>query len=165
MCTRCVGRKEPSQVCLLKSLSVSHCLCLAQQTFAFFLHVNYLPPLWYSKPLPPTSPFVFSWRWYLRCGLHHFGKVLSFSGLSHVYMLLNFHVIFFLCYLSRTSLTLRPARRTWKATGKFLPPNNNVECPTWSHLSYLSDSISCYLPLVLAIPVTGFICTCWSLSL
>ena len=56
-----------------------------------------LPPFWSPKPpLPSTSSFVFSWRRYLRWGFCYFGKLLSFSELSHVYILLNF-CLFFSC--------------------------------------------------------------------
>ena len=76
--------------------SVSHCLCLAQQTFIkplpFHLHGNCLPPLWSPKPLPPTPSSVFSWRWYLRGGLQPCRQV--FSWVSPMYTLLNFCLIF-----------------------------------------------------------------------
>ena len=34
----------------------------------FHLYVNWLPPFWSPKLLPPISSFIFSWRWYLKSG-------------------------------------------------------------------------------------------------
>ena len=66
---RCVNREELSKVCLLKFISVSHCLHRAQQTFvyqtlAFFISINVccLPLFWNHKPLPLISSFVFHWK-------------------------------------------------------------------------------------------------------
>ena len=51
------------------------------QTFAWS-SLGQLPshPFWNPKPLPPTSSFVFNWRWYLRWGFHTFGELLILPG-------------------------------------------------------------------------------------
>ena len=77
-------------------------------------------PNWSSTP---ASPFVFSWRWYLRWWLGPFQRVISFSWISPIYTR-GMHVIklLFVCYYSvffPRGLSQEPGR----AEGKlfFLP--------------------------------------------
>ena len=60
----------------------------------FYLHVNCLLPLWSPKPLPPTSSFGFSWRWYIRWGLLLFWWVTQFSWVSLIYNTIKLGSIF-----------------------------------------------------------------------
>ena len=66
--------------------SVSPCIYRAQPTFLYqtfaWPSLGQLPshPFWSPKPLPPTSSFVFNWRWYLRWGFHPFGELLILPG-------------------------------------------------------------------------------------
>ena len=127
-------RKEASKAHLIKVLSMSHCLCkvwknLFTKHLLFKLHVNCFPPLWSPKPLPPISCFVFSWRWYLRWWLGHFGQLLNFPGFLpciHVIKLVWFSPVI----LSHVNLILTPARRTYKGRRIFLL---SLEVNTWNN--------------------------------
>lgn len=90
---RWVDREESGKVCSLKCLSISHCLCMARQTFIipvlFHFCVSCLPLLWGPTLAPLKSSFALSWSWYLKWKFLSFGWVSS-HGPSHVYIFITF---------------------------------------------------------------------------
>ena len=77
-------------------------------------------PNWSSTP---ASPFVFSWRWYLRWWLGPFQRVISFFWISPIYTR-GMHVIklLFVCYYS-VFYSKGSQPRTWKGRGKIILPS------------------------------------------
>ena len=67
----------------IRVLSLSHCLCRAQQTFIYQTFVFPSQCELSSSPLKfqsTTANLLCSWRWYLRWGFLLFGKLLSVPG-------------------------------------------------------------------------------------
>ena len=84
-----VDWEKPNKICLLKvSLSPIISVWWSKHLFTkhllFHLLVNCFPSLWGTKPIPPTSSFVFSWRGHLRWGLQPFWWVTHFSWVSPI---------------------------------------------------------------------------------
>lgn len=92
--------------------SGSHSPFMAQQilvcpNFCLLFHGSRLPPLGNPKPLPATTSFVFSLRWYLRWIFQPLGELLSIPGpLPYIHAIklsfdfLSFNFLLFICLLS-----------------------------------------------------------------
>ena len=99
-----------SKVCLIKVLSVSHCLCIAQQILVFvhqifdlFLSFHKVLP---SFPLKSQTPTLFSF-------LQKFYKFQLFLGLIYLWNLHKYiRNLITLVNLPRVNLILRPASKT-----------------------------------------------------
>ena len=79
-------------LCVPFSLQAPANIYLPNRFFSISMWIASL--FWSLKPVAPTFSFVFSWRWYLMWGLQLFWWDSVSLGLSHVYILLNFGVIF-----------------------------------------------------------------------
>lgn len=103
-----VGGKSPR----MRVHSGSHSPFMAQQilvcpNFCLLFHGSRLPPLGNPKPLPATTSFVFSLRWYLRWIFQPLGELLSIPGpLPYIHAIklsfdfLSFNFLLFICLLS-----------------------------------------------------------------
>lgn len=107
-----------SKVCLIKVLSVSHHLCMAQQILVhqifdlFFLSFHKLLP---SFPLKSQTPTLFSF-------LQWFYKLQLFLGLIFLWNLHKYiRNLITLVNLPCVNLILRPASKTQIGRGNFFP--------------------------------------------
>ena len=86
----------------------------------FLLCCSWYPPITTPSHLQHILLSLFSWRWDLRWGLHfgHFGKLLSFLDLFHVYML--FFVWFSFVKLFHVSIFLDKPEKPRRVEKNFL---------------------------------------------